>query len=484
MNFIKEKLKECIEAIKNGVTPNKHRTKMLQERMNSTCQSTSAKANTPPELSLETLWNDFERRSHYEIHKKRLGISDARLLKWIGSIDYSGYTREKSLKHLIKHFVEGDENRILLRLSDWVPKIRGIASDWVLKHFKELPFESIRANSRLLLYLSRREMLVDDPAMLSIQAELVQRSIKEGRHAFFTLPAALRRYIFTLSLKDQQELREWLPYDREPGNRMLLLDQTLCPDLTEEEITALKTDKSVQIRRQYFYYRRKLNILPEKQEFLDMALETNAGMRSIAQFYLKKYYNTDAYDYYYRSQENDAFYYIADYAKETDADHFLAGLNNSSKSIRLLSLSALCKTAPQKLLDLDLQELLFMNRWAQKILIQHLPRLMSLTELEELKEPMLETGKSGLYLYTNMFHQKSYWLFLYTALDCWNHPVADDQFKDHVIKTVRNYGGSNPLPDMSTIILLKERMSPFEQDTDPRTKHLHKELTFALRHAL
>ena len=106
------------------------------------------------EFTLESLWDDYERRTwYYDNARATLEKSNPRLLNWIGSIDYSGYTREKSLRALIASAEVGDENRILLRLEDWVPQVQRLARGWVLAHFRSLPLDSISSNQRLILYL-------------------------------------------------------------------------------------------------------------------------------------------------------------------------------------------------------------------------------------------------------------------------------------------------------------------------------------------
>lgn len=80
-------------------------------------------------FSFAAFWNDFDRRCNHDFDYARpvLGWDNPRLLNWMGSIEYSGYTRENSLRYLIDNYLPGDENRILLRLSDWVEQVRSLA---------------------------------------------------------------------------------------------------------------------------------------------------------------------------------------------------------------------------------------------------------------------------------------------------------------------------------------------------------------------
>ena len=101
------------------------------------------------------LAKNFEARTYsFSLYRDVLLPERARLLHWLGSVDYSGYTREKSLRYLIRYYQPGDENRILLRLADWVPKIQALAIQWTTKHFPTLSLEQINAQANLILYLS------------------------------------------------------------------------------------------------------------------------------------------------------------------------------------------------------------------------------------------------------------------------------------------------------------------------------------------
>ena len=108
------------------------------------------------DCTIDSLWNDFEKRTwHHEHFRSILRHKDPHLLNWIGSVDYSGYIREECLRYLISNYMPGDENRILLRLADWVPQIQELARNWTIQNFKNLSCEAIEKNQRLVLYLSR-----------------------------------------------------------------------------------------------------------------------------------------------------------------------------------------------------------------------------------------------------------------------------------------------------------------------------------------
>lgn len=130
----------------------------------------------PPDLDFNDLKNNFYQRSYnFDFYQKKLSPHNNRLLYWIGSIDYSGFIREQCLKLLIDNYKPGDENRILLRLEDWVPKIQKIAQDWVQTNFPNLTLNAINENYKLILYLSRKEKLKDDKTFKYLNSCLLKQ---------------------------------------------------------------------------------------------------------------------------------------------------------------------------------------------------------------------------------------------------------------------------------------------------------------------
>jgi hypothetical protein len=378
-----------------------------------------ASAISGPEMELLTipaLWNNFDKRTwHYERLKPIMEQSDPRLLNWIGSIDYSGHTRERCLKYLISNFVPGDENRILLRLTDWVPQVRNLAREWILNNFEALPFDAILQNDQLLLYLSRKEQLASDSALHLINAVLLAKAGSLGKKDFLNLNPPFRRYLFILSLDNDQSFRKWLLEDKDPFNRLLLLHHPACQELTSEEAAALKNDKSVYIRRRYVYLQIEKGIQPSQQVLTEFVFDRNPGLREMGRFYLNKYYGVDAYELY-KAKQNDDFYYIADFAKKEDIAHFINGLRSDKRKIRLICLKALSVADPQELKNLDYQALLLENRKSRDILNRHLPQLLSLEELFALRDTFDGTSSNGIIHYLNLIARKSYWQFVDAAL--------------------------------------------------------------------
>jgi len=243
------------------------------------------------EFTFESLWDDYARRTwHYDYAKATLGKSNPRLLNWIGSIDQSGYTREKCLRALITNCEPGDENRILLRLADWVPQVQFLARDWVLAHFRSLPFDAVSANQRLILYLSRKDRLRDDPVMREIEADLLARTRAITPSQFFGLSAMFRRFLFSLSFADDQHLRPLILDDPEPFNRLLLLSEFDFAEITGDEKRRLGADKSVFVRRRLFHTQLEAGISPDRDELIALALDANRSLRELGRFYPKGNY--------------------------------------------------------------------------------------------------------------------------------------------------------------------------------------------------
>ena len=367
-------------------------------------------------LTIPNLWNNFDKRTwHYERLKSTLQQNDPRLLNWIGSIDYSGHTRERCLKYLISNFVPGDENRILLRLADWVPQVRNHAREWVFNNFETLPFDAIMKNDLLILYLSRKEQLSSGSALQHINAFLLTKAGSLGKKEFLDLHPSFRRYLFILSLNNNQVLRKWLLEDKDPFNRLLLLNHPACQELMPEEIASLKKDKSVYVRRRYFYLLIEKGIQPSQQVLTEFVFDRNPGLREIGRFYLKKYYGVDAYELY-KTKHNDYFYYIADFAKKEDIEYFINGLQSNNKEIRLICLKALSIADSQELKKLNFQAIHLENRKVREIISWHLPQLLSLDELFALRDTFDGTSSSGIIYYLNLIARKSYWQFVDTAL--------------------------------------------------------------------
>lgn len=369
------------------------------------------------DYSIESLWNDFERRTwHYDQLKPNMKQTNPRLLNWIGSVDHSGYTREQCLRWLISHAVPGDENRILLRLADWVPQVRSVAKKWTLNNVRKLPVASIQANQRLFLYLSRKERVRCESAWNEVEAVLLQRAESMTIGDFFQLEPMFRRFLFDLSLSGSQALRPLLLRDREPFNRLLLLSHSGCGTLRQEELLNLRRDKSVFVRRRYIYWRLEHNTRPTEDELVAFAKDKNRGLRELGRFYLNKFYNVDAYEIYMKADGND-LYFIADYAKVENVDLFVQGLQSSSSHVREICLRALTETDLARLRKLDIAPLILNSRRTRTIISRCLPQILNVPEILELREVFEQSSPSGAISFLATLEQVSFWVFIDVALD-------------------------------------------------------------------
>jgi hypothetical protein len=388
-------------------------------------------------FSIESLKYDFERRLwHYERLKKTLKESNLRLLNWIGSIDYSGYTRQECLSALIANYEEGDENRILLRLEDWVPQVQELARDWVLENFSSLPLEVILENERVILYLSRRKRLESDKGFGAVKSDLIARVRSMSSSEFFQFSAQFRRYAYSLALGQSDTLREWIVDDPEPFNRLFLVQKYGYEELSELEVRRFKADTSVFVRRLFFQLQIDAGVTPSRDELVDLALDKNRSLRQRGQFYLKRIYSEDAYALY-KSLDGKEFFYISDYAKSEDVEHFVRGVHSSDKAIQILSLKALAVTAPERLAELGLAQLIIKSRWYRYILVPVLPKILNVDEIQALRPAFEQSSERGIYSYLRVLERKSFWNFVAEGLILINSDVQSD-LSEHIVHQIRN----------------------------------------------
>jgi hypothetical protein len=368
------------------------------------------------DFNFADLQNNFERRTYYYTSDRdKLARSNPRLLNWIGSIDYSGFTREKCLKYLLAHYQLGDENRILLRLEDWVTKIRDIAFNWTQENFNKLSLEQIQNNHRLILYLAKKQRLKDSEAIQIINTCLIEKITDLESSKFFALNTNLRKYIYFLELTESQYFRSLVVRDRDPNNRLLLLKFFKFEQLTATEIATLQQDKCSLVKKRFIYYRLEQNIPIAKQELITLALDRNKSIREIAAYYLKRDYEVDAYQIY-KQRTDLKFYYIADYALQEDLTYFEQGLQIQNKQIKLLCLKAICHIDANYLKQFDLQQLILENNKFRQLIIKYVGTTLSLSELQKYRD-ILSRSSQGELIYLNLLAKNSYWHFVDRALD-------------------------------------------------------------------
>lgn len=388
----------------------------------------------PDHFSIEKLWNDFESRSWIYSRLQHSSAIDRRLLNWIGSIDGCGHMREKCLRELIKSYQLGDENRILLRLEDWVPEVQAIARDWVMEHLESLKFNAIRANQRLLLFLSRKRILQGDPGIAEIERVLLEKVYPISETEFASLLPTFRRYLFRLSLRSDERLRWRLRGDKDPFNRLILLKHFSPEQLSPVEIDSLNRDKSIHVRRCLLKYLLDSGMTPSESELRELAVHRSCSLRELGTFYLKRLYGIDSYAIY-RTFDDERFYYITDFSKLEDIGYFHRGLKSDRSKTRFICLRALATAAPDELRKIDIVALASQNRRNRDLLTQHLPRLFSIEEILSLKKAFTTDSVGGTVSYFHLVERKSYWHFVVLGLP-YLQLGKSKRIRDYVIRRI------------------------------------------------
>lgn len=367
-----------------------------------------------PDFSIDSLWNDLDRRScNLSSYERRPDIS-GRLFNWIGSINYDGRIRERCLRWLIKNYVVGDENRILLRLIDWVPEVQAIAREWVLGNIDKITYNELCSNGRLLLYLSRKKRLRGEPALEALVNRALEVVSALSEREYNTLHPVFRRSLLSISLDRDQALREMILKDRDPYNRLLLLKHENISELLSEEVEVIMSDRSMMMRRNLIYWYIKKGIKPDRCVLVDMAMSQRRGLRDMGRFYLLRYYDEDAYELYKALDDEHAFY-AADYAKEADVELFREGLKSGRSEIRLSCVQALCKVDPENLRSLDVEAFLLDNRKVRTAILNFFPQVFSGEEVLGFRDMFAQLGPGGLCLYLKVMRDKGHWHFVNAA---------------------------------------------------------------------
>ena len=369
-----------------------------------------------PELNFDDLKNSFDKRTlGYEKYQTELGESNPRLLNWIGSIDYSGYIREKCLKYLIDNYQSGDENRILLRLEDWVEPVQQLALNWTKNNFYRLLLVEINDNYQLILYLTRKHRLVRGEAINIVNSCLLEKAESVPRQEFYSLNSKLRRYLYELAITQSTTLRSLVVRDKDPNNRMLLIKKFAVDELHSSEYDRLSNDKSALIKKRFLYYQIKHQHQPSQQQLIRLALDKNKGVREIAGYYLGKYYHENIYQLY-KSQNDEKFYFIADFTKKEDLDYFFTGITSGNKQVKILCLRAICQINPDYLQQFDIEKMIVENnQFRQLIFTYYLPNL-PLAELKKYQNILMSQSK-GIGAYLKYLYRRSYWDFIDLALN-------------------------------------------------------------------
>ena len=367
---------------------------------------------SPEELTFELLWDDYERRtgSHHSAPVP-LNTPNTRLLHWIGSIDRSGYRREECLRALITNRVPGDENRILLRLTDWVPQVQAIARDWILANFRLLPLDAVSENQGLILYLARKDRLRGDAGMREIERDLLARTRTMDPTQFLCFIPEFRRYLFSLSCNDDHHLRSWMLDDPDPFNRLMIFAKIGFSDLTSDERQRLEGDRSVMVRRRLFHAQLEAGVSPDRAQLIGLALEADRRLRELGQFYLNSNFGESTYSMYC-SLVGEQFYYIADFARSEDADHFIEGVRHGSRSTKYNCLRALASAAPERLKDLGIAALLGQSRRFRSFILPLLPQLLSIEEILALRPAFENASPPRTMSFLRVIERKCFWTYV------------------------------------------------------------------------
>ncbi len=371
----------------------------------------------PEVMDFADLHNSLYKRSwSFELVQKELERKNPRLLHWIGSINYSGYQRQESLSWLISNYQSGDENRIMLRLADWVEPVSELARQWIIEHCSQLTLEQLNAQYRLILFLARKERLSGDPALTVINQQLLVLAAAATDRRFGQIHQLLRRYIYRLAGAGTAQFRGRILHDREPYNRAMLLEQ--YRPLTAGECEALQQDRSVYVRRKFFHFQLARQEKMAEDMLVRYCLDTNKSIRDMAKFYLEKWYERDPYQLF-REQTDFRYYFIADYARKEDLPVFMQGFadpgNEHQSLIRYLCFKAICQLDYALLKDMNPVTLLAASRKIRRLAAEYLPRALSLGELLELEEVFYDAGIST-FLFLAMVDKKSNWQFVDRSL--------------------------------------------------------------------
>jgi len=372
----------------------------------------SSYAYIPPDITFEHLRKNYQlRTSNFEYYKKMHEDRNRRLLHWIGSINYSGYVRQRSLQWLISNYQPGDEDRILLRLEDWVPGVAELAENWTKSHVPHFTLEGWVKNQKLLLYLIRKPRLRNSDVLKDVTKALLEKFIANNFKDFFSVETTLRDFIYRTGIADFPRLRGWILEDPTPYIRCQLLNLISFQELTTEEKAALQSDTSYQVKRRYIEKCAAAGDILEKEILKTLIFSSSKAMRDIARFYLKRDYQIDSYALY-TTASGYRRYLVADFFRKEDEALLLEGATSSKRYIRYCCINALCTIDPQLLHKLDIKTLLVDNRKIRNRVIKALPHCYSITDVKRIKKVIASASTKGNLVYLNLIAKYSIWDFL------------------------------------------------------------------------
>jgi len=223
--------------------------------------------------------------------------------------------------------------------------------------------------------------------------------------------------------------------------------------LQKSEKLKLSNDASPAIRREFIYWQLKHIGVPPEDELVNAALDSSSKIRALGRFYLKKFYEVDMYPLYAKRSDEKRFY-IADYAKKSDVEIFISGIQSKYSRTRYICLNALIKCDCEFLRRLDIVALASSSTRIQRLLAPALPKVLKLEELVALK-PAFEMGsQNGIRIFFVILEKESFWTFLDMALEHLDSdiPSAIRLFLTERITSYQGYFG--PIsPDLEMNIL-------------------------------
>jgi len=360
--------------------------------------------------TFEFLKSDYKLRSP-EYRFSSLKISDERLLHWVGSINRSGFQREKSLLWLIENFTPGDEDRILLRLEDWVPEVSRHAEKWVIDNLYRFSFSNLQNYQNVVVHLIRKDRLKESIALARLNNTLLENLWDlDGSH-FYSSSAPFRTHLYRIGIESDSNLRQWILKDPSPFIRSLMLELVPYNELTSAENKSLMADPSYQVKKRYIVSTIKAGQNLEKKFLMNLIYSNSKSMRELTRYYLKRDYQIDLYKHYL-SLNSDLKYFAADFCRKEDVQLFLDGYKCKRRAIRYSCINALCTVSPQELRNIDFKTLMADSKKIRLRVYRSMHTTYNFDEICSFKEQIIQSLPNGLVRYLNLINKWSFWEFL------------------------------------------------------------------------
>lgn len=204
------------------------------------------------------------------------------------SFNQNGYVREASLKYLIENFEPDNIFFILVRLNDYVEKIREMAEQFLpsilieehrillLKHIRQIyhlkqqqHIQSQKSYYKIIEFLFSENDILPNITTLDDQSRTLMARILVDRNY------------------DRQSLAQWLVSD----DCFMIRQQAFHYNdiLPREKILGLLNDPSSNIRKQAIYWLANHGTIEEQNRYYcEKQMDSSRTVRQLAQFYLKQ----------------------------------------------------------------------------------------------------------------------------------------------------------------------------------------------------